>query len=313
MTCLIADDLHPVFTEMLENAGMQLQYRPELSREEFLQAIAEAEILVIRSRFAVDREVINSAPALKIIARAGAGLDGIDAEFAELRGIRVLHAAEGNAQTVAEHAIGMMLGLLARIPEADRAIRSGIWDREGFRGKELGPRCVGLIGYGNMGPAVASRLRSFGCRVIAFDKYRRDWPDNFAERVSEEAIQKESDVISLHVPLTDETRGMINLEYLSRCKPGLLLINTSRGPVLNPVGLESLLVNGQLGGLGLDVFPEEPLFKKNISVKEEIYRLLLLPNVLASPHVAGWTSESYERISTVLAEKILRLTSGSGI
>jgi len=309
--CLIADDLHPVFLEGMACSGLDWHYLPALSRSEFLMEITDAQILVIRSRFAIDADVIRAAPKLRIIARAGAGLDGIDVEFAESRGIKVLHAAEGNAAAVAEHAIGLMLGLLARIPEADRAIRSGIWDREGFRGKELGNRCVGLIGYGNMGPAVARRLQAFGCRIIAYDKYRSDWPDAFSERVGEDVIQKEADIISLHVPLTSETRGMINADYLRNCRPGLILINTSRGPVLNPEGLERLLDSGRLAGLGLDVFPEEPLFKKNISYSEEILKLIIRPDVLSTPHVAGWTTESYEKISLVLLQKILSLSPAS--
>ena len=308
MRCLIADDLHPVILKGLADSGLQVQYLPGLSQSEFLRELADAHVLVIRSRFAIDAEVIRIAPKLKIIARAGAGLDGIDVEFAESRGIKVLHAAEGNAAAVAEHTIGMMLGLLARIPEADRAIRSGIWDREGYRGKELGHRCVGLIGYGNMGPAVARRLQAFGCRVIAYDKYRPEWPDAFAERVAEDVIQMEADIISLHIPLTSETRGMVNEFYLSKCRPGIILINTSRGPVLNPAGMVDLLESGHLAGIALDVFPEEPIFKKNISYSEEILKLINRPEVLSTPHVAGWTTESYEKISLVLLQKILSLT-----
>jgi D-3-phosphoglycerate dehydrogenase len=308
MRCLIADDLHPVFLEGMAGSGLDWQYLPQLSQSEFLRELADAHILVIRSRFLINAEVIRAAPNLRIIARAGAGLDGIDVEFAESRGIKVLHAAEGNAAAVAEHAIGMMLGLLARIPEADRAIRSGLWDREGFRGKELGHRCVGLIGYGNMGPAVARRLQGFGCRVIAYDKYRLDWPDSFAERVDEDVLQKESDIISIHVPLTSDTRGMVNQDYLSKCRPGLILINTSRGQVLNPSGMLDFLDSGQLAGIGLDVFHEEPLFKKNISYSKEILKLIIRPEVLSTPHVAGWTTESYEKISGVLLQKILSLT-----
>jgi D-3-phosphoglycerate dehydrogenase len=254
----------------------------------------------------IDNQVINSGSRLKIIARAGAGLDGVDVAYAESRGISVLHAAEGNSDAVAEHVLGMILGLLARIPEADRSLRSGVWDREGFRGRELKGKTVGLIGYGNMGTAVASRLFAFGCRVIAYDKYRIDWPDTRTERVGPEEIMHLSDIISLHVPLTDETRGFINKKYLQQCKEGVILVNTSRGSVLDITGLESLLDTGWLSALALDVFPEEPLFKKNILYKTEISELLSRQNVLATPHVAGWTSESYEKISKVLAGKILK-------
>ncbi len=312
MRCLIADDLHPALPDMLREAGLDVHYKPGLSKDAFLEELASAEILVIRSRFPVSRDVISAAASLRLIARAGAGLDGIDVDFALSRGIKVLHAAEGNADAVAEHVLGMMLGLLSRIPEADRAMRSSVWDREGFRGRELKGRCVGLIGYGNMGPAVAQRLNAFGCRVIAYDKYRSDWPDNFAERVDEEAIQAESDILSLHVPLTDETRGMIDKAYLEKCRQGLILLNTSRGPVLDLTGIGELLENGHLSGLALDVFPEEPLFKKNISHQEEILSLLKRPDVLSTPHVAGWSSESYEKISLVLGQKILHHFSAEG-
>jgi D-3-phosphoglycerate dehydrogenase len=159
-----------------------------------------------------------------------------------------------------------------------------------------------------MGPAVARRLQGFGCRVIAYDKYRLDWPDSFAERVDEDVLQKESDIISIHVPLTSETQGMINQDYLSKCRPGLILINTSRGQVLNPSCMLDFLDSGQLAGIGLDVFPEEPLFKKNISYSKEILKLIIRPEVLSTPHVAGWTTESYEKISWVLLQKILSLT-----
>jgi D-3-phosphoglycerate dehydrogenase len=305
MRCLVADELHPCFSELLKDKGLSLNILPELSEMQFRQEMASAEILVIRSRFSITRDLLEASPALKLIARAGAGLDGIDVASAEARGIRVIHAAEGNAAAVAEHVVGMVLGLLARIPEADRALRSGIWNREGFRGRELGRRCVGLIGYGNMGPAVARRLHSFGCRVIAYDKYRPDWPDDFAERVDLDEIRQHADIISLHVPLTEETRGMVNAEFLQQCRPGLILLNTSRGPVLNLSGVGELLESGQLSGLALDVFPEEPLFKKNIAYQNEISSLLQRPDVLATPHVAGWTLESYRKISEVLAQKII--------
>jgi len=306
MRCLVADDVHPVLLTELESAGLKVDYLPQLSREEFLNEIPQTDILVIRSRFLIDNQVINLGSRLKIIARAGAGLDGVDVAFAESKGISVLHAAEGNSDALAEHVLGMILGLLAKIPEADRSLRNGVWDREGFRGRELKGKTVGLIGYGNMGIAVASRLFAFGCRVIAYDKYRIDWPDSRTERVGPEEIMQLSDIISLHVPLTDETRGFINKKYLEQCKEGVILVNTSRGYVLDITGLESLLDAGWLSGLALDVFPEEPLFKKNIQYKNEISGLILRQNVLSTPHVAGWTSESYEKISRVLAGKILR-------
>jgi D-3-phosphoglycerate dehydrogenase len=255
MRCLVADDIHPVLLTELESAGLQVDYLPQLSREDFLNEIPHADILVIRSRFLIDNQVISLGSRLKIIARAGAGLDGIDVAFAESRGISVLHAADGNSDALAEHVLGMILGLLARIPEADRSIRNGIWDREGFRGRELKGKTVGLIGYGNMGSAVAYRLFAFGCRVIAYDKYRIDWPDNRTERVGPEEIMHLADIISLHVPLTDETRGFINKKYLQQCKEGVILVNTSRGSVLDITGLESLLDTGWLSALALDVFP----------------------------------------------------------
>jgi D-3-phosphoglycerate dehydrogenase len=306
MRCLIADEIHPVFFSLLESSGLLLDYLPELSQAEFEQHLQNASILVIRSRFYLSRDVLRSAVKLRMIARAGAGLDGIDVDAAKELGITVLHAAEGNADAVAEHVLAMMLGLLARVPEADRALRTGSWDRERFRGRELKDRSVGLIGYGNMGPAVARRLQGFGCRrIMAYDKYREDWPDSNAERVGLEEIRRHADVLSLHVPLTEETRGMVNMAFLQQCRPDLLLINTSRGGILDLTGLEQMLDSGHLSGLAMDVFPEEPLFKKNIAYHPSVAGLLNRDNVLSTPHVAGWTLESYRKIAEVLANKIL--------
>lgn len=305
MRCLIADDLHPALPELLSAAGIQTEFLPEIKNQELIAKLPYVEILVIRSRFQVDCKLMDLAPRLRIIARAGAGLDGVDLDAASKKGITVLHAAEGNTDAVSEHVLGLILGLLARIPEADRALRQGIWDREGFRGRELSGRCVGIIGYGNMGPAVARRLSAFSCRVIAYDKYRPDWPDRYAERVSLQEIKDSSDILSLHIPLTAETFGMVNREFLSGCKPGLILINTSRGAVLDITGLQELLESGMLSGIGLDVFPDEPLFTKTISGEEVVEKLIQCREVIATPHVAGWTSESYEKISKVLAEKII--------
>jgi len=305
MRCLIVDDVHPVLIRSLESIGHTVIYRPDFDLASESSLLQAAEILVIRSRFWVTEEVFNQAPDLKILARAGAGLDIVDLEAAEAFGVQVLHAAEGNADAVAEHTIGLILGLLSRIASGDRSVKAGNWNREGFRGLEIKGKTVGILGYGNMGRAVASRLVSFGCKLISYDKYLAEWPDNNAQRVDLETLQSESEILSLHLPLSEETKGWVDQKFLRKCRKGLFLINTSRGAIVPIQPLADLLEGGFLGGVGLDVLEDEPPLKKNALTSQKYERLFGRNDVLLTPHVAGWSLESYERISKVLFDKIV--------
>lgn len=305
MNCLIVDDVHPILMESLQMVGIGITYLPHITKEEAIRLLPEFEILVVRSKFPIDQQVLKFGTKLQIIARAGAGLDLIDQDLFKAAGIQILHAAEGNAAAVAEHTIGMMLGLLAKIPEANQSVKAGHWEREQFRGRELGSQTVGLLGYGNMGPAVAARLNAFGCKILAYDKYRSDWPDTFAERVDLSTLQKESDIISLHIPLTAETENWIDAIFMGACKKGFMLVNTSRGKIVQSDDLARLLQSGWVGSAALDVWDTEPPTKKNQPASKSFQTLVQMPTVLWTPHVAGWSLESYEKISKTLAEKIM--------
>lgn len=290
---------------MLSAHGMHIEYRPHISEAEVLSVIASFEVMVIRSKFYLDSAFFEKASNLKLVARAGAGLDGIDQKAAEKHRVQLLHAAEGNADAVAEHTMALILGLLCRISEADRSMRKGIWDREKFRGFELAGKTVGLIGYGNMGRAVARRLKCFGCKVLAYDKYLSDWPDDNAERTDLKTLQAKSDIVSLHIPLTEETRHWVDKAFFESCKKGLVFINTSRGKIVKTAELDQMLEKGHVSAAGLDVFETEPLEKFDKKFPLNFGNLFSRENVILTPHVAGWSLESYEKISRILALKIL--------
>jgi D-3-phosphoglycerate dehydrogenase len=306
MRCLIIDDVHPVLIQILETAGIQVLYQPDIKADEIKNNLKGVDILVIRSKIRIEFPFLSHAPDLRIIARAGAGLDIVDLDYVKANGIEVLHAGEGNADAVGEHTIGLILGLLSKIAAADRSVKNFEWNREGFRGTEIKGKTVGLIGYGNMGRAVASRLKSFSCQVICYDKYLESMPDNNAVPVSLEKLMELSDIISLHIPLTVETKAWINADFIKKCKKGLFLINTSRGEILPFEGLIGLLHDGNLAGLALDVFENEPPSKKNQNTFSVFSELIRRENVILTPHVAGWSLESYEKISKVLGDKIIR-------
>lgn len=305
MQCLIVDDVHLSLIQNLESAGIRVIYKPDFSYSEDRSLLKGTGILVIRSRFFVDDAFMSAAPDLFMIARAGAGLDNIDLESAQRHGIEVFHASEGNADAVGEHTLGLILGLLSKIASSDRSVRTGFWEREKFRGTELKGKTVGLLGYGNMGRAVSKRLSSFGCEVISYDKYLDVWPDQNAVRVDLQTLKEDSQILSLHIPLTTETQGMIDRNFLKSCRKGLFLINTSRGKILPLQPLPDLLEDGTLSGVGLDVLEDEPPVKNIQKIPAVYERLFGRDDVLLTPHVAGWSLESYKNISIVLASKIV--------
>jgi D-3-phosphoglycerate dehydrogenase len=306
MRCLIVDDVHPVLIQTLRLEGIDVDYQPEYDHlKEYMEY--EVSILVLRSKFFVDSEFLTRFPKLRIIARAGAGLDNIDVEAAAQAGIEVLHAAEGNADAVAEHTIGLMLALLNRFIPADQSVRSGNWKREAYRGKELNQQTVGLLGFGNMGQAVARRLLAFGCKVLSYDKYIESWPEPKVQRVELSELLSESGVLSLHIPLTPETTGMVNPDFLGRCRKGAFFLNTSRGAIVSMEAMVQHMESGAFSGAAFDVFDQEPPPKKGQRNFETYERLFARNDVLLTPHVAGWSTESYEKISAVLGRKILAL------
>ncbi len=302
---LIVDDLHPAFKQEAEALGYVVSDEPLFTREQTLAAIKDYEGLAVRTKFQVDREMIDAAPKLKFIARAGAGMDNVDEAYAQSKGIACINAPEGNADAVAEHAMGMLLSLMNKLRQADQQVRTGIWDREENRGWELKGKTVGIIGYGYMGQSFAQKLQGFGVDVIAYDKYKTGFSDAYAREVSMEEIVKFSDVLSLHLPLTRETRNLVDTEYLFHFRKPIFFLNTSRGEIVNTSAVLNAIANGKILGAGLDVLEVE----KFPALAEQNWYAELAKNdkVVLSPHVAGWTFESYRKISEVLAEKLKNL------
>jgi D-3-phosphoglycerate dehydrogenase / 2-oxoglutarate reductase len=302
--CLIIDEMHESIIPMLERISVKADYRPEISRAEILNIIGNYEGLIIRSKTSVDKELLSRAVKLKFIARAGAGMDQIDVEETEKKNILLFNAPEGNRDALAEHCIGMMLNLLNKICISDMQVKKGMWDREGNRGYELKGKTVGLIGYGFMGRAVAEKLKSFGCRVIAYDKYLKKFSYEYVEEVSLEEIFEETDILSLHIPLNEETRRMINEDYFNRFKKNIWLINTARGEILPLDALNKVLKSGKLRGAALDVLENEKLKDLNVQERKNFDELAASEKVLLTPHVGGWSFESYVRINEILVSKI---------
>jgi len=302
---LIVDDLHPAFKQEAEALGYVVSDEPLFTREQTLAVIKDYEGLAVRTKFQVDRELIDAAPKLKFIARAGAGMDNVDETYAQSKDIACINAPEGNADAVAEHAIGMLLSLMNKLRQADQQVRAGIWDREGNRGWELKGKTVGIIGYGYMGQSFAQKLQGFGVEVIAYDKYKTGFSDNYAREVSMEEIVKFSDVLSLHLPLTRETRNLVDTEYLFHFRKPIFFLNTSRGEIVHTSAVLKAITDGKILGAGLDVLEVEKF--PALAEQNWYAELAKSDKVILSPHVAGWTFESYRKISEVLAEKLKNL------
>ncbi|PQB05255.1 2-hydroxyacid dehydrogenase [Aureitalea marina] len=309
MRILHLDTNHPLMLEQLGQAGYENVEDYHSSKEVIEQKIDQFEGMILRSRFPIDRKFLEKASRLKFIGRVGAGLENIDQDAAWELGVKLINAPEGNANAVGEHNLGMLLMLINRLQITDREVRNGLWLREENRGVELDNMTVGLVGYGHMGKAFAKKLQGFECRVICYD-IQSDVGDQFAHQVSLEELKRESDVISLHVPLTDETRGIIDQAFIKSLSKPVWLLNTARGRCVVTADLVKALDSGKVLGAGLDVLEYEKrsfesLFENGIP--EAFQALLDHPNVVLSPHVAGWTHESKEKLAQTIVNKILAL------
>lgn len=310
MKILIVDEMHPSLFAMLETHGWRYDYHPDFRRSDIIAHLAGYEGLVIRSKTRIDGELLTQATRLRFIARAGAGLDLIDEAATERMGIRLFHAGTGNRDAVAEHTVGMLLMLFNNLNKADREVRQAIWDREGNRGVELMGKTIGLIGYGNNGSATARRLCGFGCRVLAHDKYRDAYGDDYAEEATLEDIQREADVLSVHVPLTDITRQLVNDAFIQSFRKPFYLVNVSRGEVADQRAIVNGLKSGKLLGACLDVLENEKLSQLTTPQQETFDYLRSSPRVVLTPHIAGWTHESYLRINEVLVKQLAEWLKG---
>ncbi|MBN3581745.1 2-hydroxyacid dehydrogenase [Algoriphagus aestuarii] len=306
MKILIIDEMHLGIVPMLEKKGHEVNYAPTITRSEILEIVDQYDGLIIRSKTPMNRELLEKAINLKFIGRAGAGLDQIDLEYLVERGVKLFHAAKGNRDAVAEHAIGMLLALFNNIKKSDSEVRKGIWDREGNRGHELMGKSVGILGYGNMGKSFARRLKGFDVDIYAYDKYKFDFGSNTVQEVIWEKVKAEAEILSIHVPLTQETRNFLSIEELESFANPFWLINTARGEVISFKTLNEALDRGIIRGAVLDVLENEKFQRFTDEQKKEFEKLATRENVLFSPHVAGWTFESYKKINRVLVKKITK-------
>jgi D-3-phosphoglycerate dehydrogenase len=305
--CLVVDAMHESFSPMLEALGWQVDYHPAITRSEIRQKHVGYEGMIIRSKTVVDRDLLGDHPTLRFVGRAGAGIDNLDLAYLAEKKIEVLHAAEGNRDAVGEFTIGLLLALLRNIPRAHQEVINGIWLRESNRGGEIMGKTVAIIGFGNMGQAFAKRLAAFGCKILVYDKYKHGFSNEFWEEADMQQIFAETDVLSLHIPLTDETRAMVNTHYLSRFKKKLILLNTARGEIVPLSELAESFSMGFVRGAALDVLENEKLNELTPVQREGFRNLVAAGNVIFTPHIAGWTFESHLKINVALVDKIKML------
>lgn len=305
--CLIVDKMHESLLPKLEEAGLEAIYRPEITRDQIKTSIHLFDGLIIRSKTFVDQDLLKFGSKLKFVARAGAGVENLDEKYLNSKSISIINAPEGNRDSVGEHTIGLILNLLHNINQGHEQVTNNIWDREGNRGEELGNKTVGIIGYGNMGRTLAKKLKSFGCKVIAYDKYNPNFNNSFAQSVSLSHLMAETEILSLHIPLTDETLDMTGGDFFYRFKKKLIFINTSRGEISSFKSIEDAIISGKIRKAGLDVLENEKLKTLSSDQSRSLAFLIDSGRVIFTPHVAGWTIESYIRINEVLVKKIKTL------
>jgi D-3-phosphoglycerate dehydrogenase len=304
---LFIDTAHPVLQEELEKMGFICDYFLKATKEELVQLARDYTGFVIRSKIPLDNSILPYAKKLKFIARVGAGMENIDVELANKLGIICFNAPEGNRDAVGEQAIGMLLALFNHLIRVDEEVRNGIWIREQNRGIEIKAKTIAIIGYGNTGAAFAKKLSGFEANVIAYDKYKSGFSTSFVKEVEMSEIYETADVLSLHVPLTNETNYLFNNEYVAKFRKPIFVINTSRGNVVNTADLVDSLESGKLLGACLDVLEYEKFSFEAIQsdqLPEAFRKLISMKNVILSPHIAGWTHESHFKLSKVLADKI---------
>lgn len=299
------DEVHPYLKQQLIKRAIVCDDLTKIDSDSIFNDINKYDGIVIRSRFPVDKRLLDKASNLKFIARSGAGMENIDIDYAKLKGVELFNSPEGNRTAVAEHAIGMLLSLFNHLSRADKQVRDGIWLREQNRGIELEGKTVGIIGYGNMGSAFAERLQSFGVEVIAYDKYKKGYGSKLVIETDWDQIYEQADVLSLHVPLAEDTLYLMDKKRFDQFKKPIYLINTARGKNVKTKDLIKAMEDGKVAGACLDVLEyENTAFEKMESSDQDYKTLMESDKVILSPHVAGWTTESYYKLSAYLFQKI---------
>jgi len=301
---ITAKEVHELIPYYLKELGYETEHLPEPTEATLLQTIQDYEGLIITTYTKVNQKVLDQARRLKFVGRVGAGLENVDLIAAKNIGVEVFNSPEGNANAVGEHALSLLLNLMNKINISHQEVLKGIWNREENRGEELDGKTVGIIGLGNAGSAFARKLRGFDVEVLAYDKFRNNYGTDFIKESSIQEIANQADIISFHIPYSKDNHHIINDDFISKLKKQIYLIQTSRGAIMDTAATLKHLKSGSIKALGIDVYEDEP-WTKGKYVKASIYEeLLSLPQVIATPHIAGWTQESKIKLANVLMEKI---------
>jgi D-3-phosphoglycerate dehydrogenase / 2-oxoglutarate reductase len=304
MNLLLIDHFPEDMIQKLRALGHSLRYEPDWTRGDVIANLSEVDVLVMNSKVNADRELISMGPRLKMVCRAGVGMDHFDLPLLEENGILAFNTPGANAIPVAEQAVGMLLCLMHNIVRADRQVHDWKWLREENRGTELYGKTVGIIGHGNAGSALSRCLSGFGCKVLAYDKYKSGFGGATVEESSLEKIFESADVLSLHVPLTAETDGWVDASFLGRFRKPIWFLNLSRGPIVPLAGLIEALETKKVIAAGLDVLENEKLAQLTEDQRGRLQRLFEMDRVIFTPHIGGWSFESLQRINDRLVEGI---------
>lgn len=314
MRILLADSNHPILQETLEAKGLVCDAFWDRSKEELIKILPQYDGVIIRSKFKITKEIIDTFTNLKCIGRVGAGMENIDVPYATSKGITCVHVPEGNMDAVGEHALGMLLMLFNHLKKADAEVRKGIWIRAENRGVELKHKVVGIIGYGFMGSSFAKKLSGLGCEILVYDKYKHGFSDNYVKEVQMQDIFDRADILSLHVPLTEETNYMVNADYLSKFKKPITLVNTARGKCVNTQDVVEAMKAGKVTGACLDVLEYETVSFEALdqnALPEPFKYLIESDRTVLTPHIAGWTHDSNYKMSKLIAEKMAKVLKGN--
>lgn len=301
---IVTDFLHPYLADWLVDKGFQVDIQETITNDELFSIIENYEGLVLSTKINVTPTLIDKAKNLEFIARAGSGMENIDVAYSKSKGIHVVNSPEGNANAVAEHAVGMTLALLNNIVKSDAEIRNGVWQREPNRGEEIKGKTIGIIGYGHTGSRFAAKWGTFGVTILAHDKYKSGFGTTTVVEASVEDIWEKAEIISFHLPLNAETQFYCNAAFINKMKRPFWLINTSRGKIVNTANLIEGLDQGKILGAALDVFENEKFYQLEGTDLAQMQNLTKRHNIILTPHVAGWTHTSHLYLSKILAEKL---------
>ena len=301
---IVTDFLHPYLADWLVDKGFQVDIQETITNDGLFSIIENYEGLVLSTKIKVTPTLIDKAKNLEFIARAGSGMENIDVAYSKSKGIHVVNSPEGNANAVAEHAVGMTLALLNNIVKSDAEIRNGVWQREPNRGEEIQGKTIGIIGYGHTGSRFAAKWGTFGVTILAHDKYKSGFGTTTVVEASVEDIWEKAEIISFHLPLNAETQFYCNAAFINKMKRPFWLINTSRGKIVNTANLIEGLDQGKILGAALDVFENEKFYQLEGTDLAQMQNLTKRHNIILTPHVAGWTHTSHLYLSKILAEKL---------